>query len=180
VVEPLAEVHSRDVHVGYLLGRPDKDAPGGNEARRSRPSLSVHGATPFGTELDVEAAVRPAVAPPSPPPFRIEPRGSFAQQPADNLGARLASVSKMSVAEMRVALRARGLSPAGGGEVLQARLTESLQGQPGDVVFAPQESCSMERPSFPGPPPPSRRAATIGGASAGGGKDSMRSIVFGY
>jgi hypothetical protein len=163
-------------------GRPDKDAPGGNEGRPQgiRCSQTQANGLPFATEADAPASRLSAPTPASPAPYFTEARLSAPGTPSSDAAQqmRISAVSKMSVPELRLALRVRGLSPAGGSEALRTRLTEHLEGMPPDVVFAPSALCRMDRPSTaPAAPTPSRRAATIGSDSAGGGRDSLRGLL---
>ena len=90
--------------------------------------------------------------------------------------------------ELREALRARGLSPAGGLEVLANRLGDCVRGLPSDAPpFVAVNDSGMDWPKADEPPISARisapgskgRANVIGGAAAGGGTDSMRSLLAG-
>jgi hypothetical protein len=156
--------------------------------------------SPGGPRVSGSAAA-PAVALPSPDgrsplrggfvvPFKTDATAHFPQRaeqlpsappapPSAQTPIVLSHVAKMSLPELREALRARGLSPAGGLTALQERLTAALKGLPADTPeFVPQDSGidwpSADEVDAGSRPTQARRSIRISAtAGTGGGHSSL-------
>ena len=182
--EPQRRSSAVDTHVQYLFAAGDRDAPVSSPGGTGRPtgrksfSTAQGGSVPFGTVRDLEdaeakmAAAHLSGLPAAPTaPFstdaavRLPPRSSLPSAPpvaaadADSgaLEDALSVVSKMSLPELREALRSRGLNPAGGHEALTSRLSDYLRGAPPDAPpFVAMQNSGMDFPqpgekNAPGP-----------------------------
>ena len=209
--EPQRRSSAADSHVMYLFAAGERDAPASPGAPGGRPTgrksfSSAPAAAPFGTSRDLEDAEAKMAAAhlsglPSAPaaPFstdaavRLPPRSSLPSAPpvaaadADSgaLEDAVSVVAKMSLPELREALRARGLNPAGGHEALTGRLCDYLRGAPPDAPpCVPVQNSGMDfpQPGEKNAPAPrasqSRGRASVPGMSAsGGGRDQVASLL---
>lgn len=208
--EPQRRSSAQESTVQYLFGAADTAPPGAStptgRATGRRSFASPGAGVPFGTASDLEEA-QAAVAtahsegnvPAAPePPFktdataRLPPRSSLPSAPpvacadadAGALQEALAIVARMNLPELRAALRARGLNPAGGLDTLASRLSEFLRGAPSDAPPFVPVSNGMEFPDkvpdAGGAPRTSMskgKAKVIGSAGAGGGIDSVGALI---
>jgi hypothetical protein len=191
--EPQRRSSAADSNVHYLLsGAGERDAPaspGGAARQTGRKSFSTAhgGSVPFGTVSDLrDAEAKMAAAhlsglPCAPKaPFstdaavRLPPRSSLPSAPpvaaadADSgaLEDALSVVSKMTLPELREALRSRGLNPAGGHEALTSRLSDYLRGAPPDAPpFVAMQNSGMDFPQ-----PGEKNATTVPRTSQSRGK----------
>jgi hypothetical protein len=129
------------------------------------------------------------------PPFKSDATAHFPSRaeglpsappapPGETVAITLASVAKMSLPDLREALRARGLSPAGGLTALQERMTDFLKGLPSDTpAFVPVDS-GMDWPSADdvdagSRPTQARRSIRISATSGTGGGNSSLGYILG-
>lgn len=168
----------------YLFGQPS--APWGEPKPHGRKPIWTNTPyAPYATEEPVEA---PKPPPPRPPP-PVAPYGQPVAEQARRepetltpaLAAQLAHVGRMSLHELREALRAAGISPAGSLVTLQGRLSQKLQGHSCD---APPFVASIAMASSGAASEPakaarrgSERAHVVGADAAGGGPSTVGSTM---
>jgi hypothetical protein len=139
----------------------------------STPRASATLTTPYKSDASAQFPSRADGLPSAPP-----------APPGEAVAIELSSVAKMSLPDLREALRARGQSPAGGLAALQERLTDFLKGLPSDTpAFVPTDS-GMDWPSAneedAGSKPKSQARRSIrisASAGTGGGNSSLGYIL---
>jgi hypothetical protein len=167
---------------------------------------------PFGSEKDIPApgAASPVAPSPGPvigadgrtprrstaAPYKVDPASHFPQRseqlpsappapPVDGTSISVAHIAKMSLADLRETLRARGLSPAGGLTALQERLTDALKGLPPDTpTFTPVDSgmdwpVAGEEDPRSKPASQARRSIRISASNGSGGGASSLGYALG-